>query len=205
VQKGFSLIEVVVVLFVISLLTTNVLTLISAQRQWQKIQDTKTTLIEIEDALLGFAAIHGYLPYPASNPETGIQDKKLNGKEAYLAWADLGVNSHDQWGNYFRYRVETEYSEKSFDFKKIFGIIGSGSGLRIRDKQGNYLTVKSGDSRVAAIIFSVGSNGIADDDNSNRLKKTYVYDQYQKHSFDDILIYLSRNILIKYLNIYYEI
>jgi len=202
VQKGFSLIEVVIVLFVISLLTTNVLTLISAQKQWQKIQDTKTTLIEIEDALLGFAAIHGYLPYPASNPETGIQDKKLNDKEGYLAWADLGVNSYDQWGNYFRYRAEKEYSKKSFDFKKIFGIIGS--GLRIRDKQGNYLTVKYGDSRVAAIIFSVGSNGIADDDNSN-LKKTYVYDQYQKNSFDDILIYLSRNILIKYLNIYYEI
>jgi prepilin-type N-terminal cleavage/methylation domain-containing protein len=199
VQKGFSLIEVVVVLFVISLLMTHILSLISAQKQWQQIQDTKTTLIEIEDALLGFAAIHGHLPYPASNPETGIQDKKLNGKEAYLAWADLGVNSYDKWGNYFRYRVETEYSKMPLDFKKIFGIIGSGSGLRVRDKQGNYLTVKSGDSRVAAIIFSVGSNGIADDDNSNVLKKTYVYDQYQKKYFDDILIYISRNILIEYL------
>ncbi len=198
-QKGFSLIEVVVVLFVISLLMTNILSLISAQKEWEKIQDTKTTLIEIEDALLGFAAIHGHLPYPASNPETGIQDKKLNGKEAYLAWADLGVNSYDQWGNYFRYRVETEYSKMPLDFKKIFGIIGGGSGLRVRDKQGNYLTVKSGDSRVAAIIFSVGSNGIADDDNSNLLKKTYVYDQYQKNYFDDILIYISRNILIEYL------
>lgn len=198
-NKGFSLVEVVIVLFVMSLLMTNVLILISAQKQWQNIQATKNDLIEIEQALLGFAAIHGHLPYPASNSETGIQDKSLNGKEAYLPWADLGVNGYDQWGNYFRYRVETEYSKMPLDFQKIFGIIENGSSLRIRDKQGNYLTVKSGDSRVAAIIFSVGSNGIADDDNFKLSKKTYVYDQYQKNVFDDILIYISRNIVIKYL------
>ncbi|MEN8220097.1 MAG: prepilin-type N-terminal cleavage/methylation domain-containing protein [Pseudomonadota bacterium] len=196
--NGFSLIEMAVVLFIVSLLIGHLLTPISAQIDQRRYKQTQKTLEEIKEALLGFISIHGRLPYPASNQETGIQDSSLHKKEGYLAWADLGIARVDAWGNPFRYRAEDEYTKEPLDYKKIFGIAGSGSGLRVTDKQDRYLTRSSGDSRVAAIIFSYGKNGVPDDDNGNR-DKIFVYDVYVENDFDDILTWLSRNTLVNRL------
>ena len=192
--NGFNLIELTIVLLILSLLLTKLLNPISAKIDYLRYQKTENTLENIKQALLGFIAIHGRLPYPASNPETGLQDSNLRKKEAYLAWADLGVGRQDAWGNPFRYRVEDEYTEIPL-YEKIFI---KASNLRITDRKANYLTTKSGDSRVAAVIFSYGKNAIPDDDNAN-LNKTFVYDVYVENQFDDILTWLSRNTLVNYL------
>jgi prepilin-type N-terminal cleavage/methylation domain-containing protein len=196
--NGFNLIELAIVLLIFSLLLIQLLNPISAKIDYLRYQETEKTLENIKIALLGFIAIHQRLPYPASNPETGLEDFNFQKKEAYLPWADLGVGRQDEWGNPFRYRVEDEYTEIPLDYDKIFAKVGSGSGFRIKDKKANYLTTKSGDSRVAAVIFSYGKNGIPDDDNAN-LNKTFIYDVYIENEFDDILTWLSRNTLVNYL------
>lgn len=196
--NGFNLIEMAIVLLILSLLMTKLLNPISAKIDHIRYKETQKTLENIKKALLGFAAIHGRLPYPASNPETGLQDSNYHKKEAYLAWADLGVGRQDAWGNPFRYRAEDEYTEILLDYDKIFAKVGSGSGLRVKDKKDYYLTRKSGDSRVAAIIFSYGKNRLPDNDNAN-LNKTFIYDVYVENEFDDILTWLSRNTLVNYL------
>jgi len=183
-----------IVLFIISLLIGHLLTPISAQIDLRRYKQTQKTLEEIKQALLGFAAIHGRLPYPAPNQEMGIQDSSLYNKEGYLPWADLGIGRVDAWGNPFRYRAEDEYSEPTVDYDKFFGIVGSGSGLRVRNKQNHFLTKNSSDSRVAAIILSTGKNGVPDDGNGDQ-NKTFVYDV----AIDDILTWLSRNILVNRL------
>ncbi|KHD08003.1 hypothetical protein PN36_10205 [Candidatus Thiomargarita nelsonii] len=193
-NNGFSLIEIAIVLFIISLLIGHLLTPISTQIDQRRYKQTQKTLEEIKQALLGFASIHGRLPYPASNQKTGRQDSSLYKKEGYLPWADLGIARIDAWGNPFRYRAEDEYSEPTLDYQKIFGIVGSGSGLRVKDKQNNYLTTKSDDSRVAAIILSTGKNGVPEEENGNQ-NKIFMYDV----DIDDILTWLSRNTLVNSL------
>jgi len=192
--NGFNLIEMAIVLLILSLLLIQLLNPISAKIDQIRYQETQKTLETIKKALLGFVAIHERLPYPASNPETGLQDSNLHKKEAYLAWADLGVGRQDAWGNPFRYRAEDEYTEIPL-YDKIFT---KDSSLRVKDKNDYYFTTKSGDSRVAAVIFSSGKNGIPDNDNAD-LNKTFVYDVYVENEFDDILTWLSRNTLVKYL------
>jgi len=183
INNGFSLIEIAIVLFIISLLIGHLLTPISTQIDQRRDKQTQKTLEEIKQALLGFASIHGRLPYPASNQETGRQDSTLYKKEGYLPWADLGIGRIDAWGNPFRYRAE--------DYKKIFW---NGSELRVKDKQNNYLTTKSDDSRVAAIILSTGKNGVPEEENGNQ-NKIFMYDV----DIDDILTWLSRNTLVNRL------
>ncbi len=191
--NGLSLIEIVIALIIISLLLGHLLTPISTQINQQQYKQTQKTLEEIKEALLGFISIYGRLPYPASNQKTGLQNPKFHKKEGYLPWADLGVGRFDAWGNPFRYRAEDEYTEEPIDYQKLFS-----SGLRIKDRQNNYLTKKSGDSRVAAIILSYGKNGVPEIENGN-LNKTFMYNVYVENEFDDILTWLSRNILINRL------
>ncbi len=178
-NNGFSLIEIAIVLFIISLLIGHLLTPISTQIDLRRYKQTQKTLEEIKEALLGFASIHGRLPYPASNQKTGRQDSTLYTKEGYLPWADLGVGRVDAWGNPFRYRAE--------DDQKIFW---NGSELRVKDN----LTTNSGDSRVAAIILSTGKNGVPEEENGNQ-NKIFMYDV----DIDDILTWLSRNTLVNRL------
>jgi len=63
------------------------------------------------------------------------------------------------------------------------------SGLRVKNRQDNNFTIVSSDSRVAAIIFSQGKNGVPDDDNANLLMKTFVYDGYVENEFDDKIVF----------------
>lgn len=215
-DNGFSLIEVAIALIIIGLLMGNLLTPISARMNQKNIKRTEETLEQIKQALLGFAVINGRLPCAAPdkdidselNPipaeDKGEEHSEWCNKEGYLPWKDLGVGRFDAWGNLFRYRAEDEYTPQSPNLRQIFGITGTGSGLRIRSRQIDpsttplndyfYLTTTAGDSRVAAIIFSPGKNRVADDDN-NDLYKTYVSDVYVENDFDDILTWVSRNAL----------
>ncbi len=62
---GFSLIELAVVLFIVSLLIGGMLMPISAQNEVRGRQETDKALITIREALIGFAIINGRLPCPA--------------------------------------------------------------------------------------------------------------------------------------------
>jgi prepilin-type N-terminal cleavage/methylation domain-containing protein len=195
-STGFSLIEMAVVLLIIGLLIGGFLSPLSSSLTHQKIKLTQQSLEEIKEALLGFAIIYQRLPCPASN-ENGIAlnvgDTNCN-KEGYLPWADLGVGRYDAWGKTFRYRVEEEYTNTTTVVLPI-----STNTLRVKNRQNNYLTNKSGDSRVVAIIFSYGQNGEAEEDNQNTSSKLYMQDGYIENQFDDVLTWLSRNTLINRL------
>lgn len=62
---GFTLIELAVVMFVISLLLGGLLLPMSAQMEVRGRQETDRSLANIRDALIGFAVINGRLPCPA--------------------------------------------------------------------------------------------------------------------------------------------
>jgi prepilin-type N-terminal cleavage/methylation domain-containing protein len=170
-KDGFTLVEIAIVVFIIGLLATNLIMPMVAQTERRQLNLTRNTLEEIKEALLGFAVTNsGRLPCPASNPATGREDLTFCSKEGYVPWADLGVGRYDGWSNPFRYRVEEEFTTSPIDYKQAFGITGTGSGLKVRTlryssdtaDEKHWLSVKSGDTRVIAIIFSCGKNGRPD-------------------------------------------
>ncbi len=69
--KGFSLMELAVVLVVVTLLLGGLLRPLAAQRDAKALGDTQKQLADIRDALLGFAIANDRLPCPASNGSYG--------------------------------------------------------------------------------------------------------------------------------------
>ncbi len=120
-QRGFSLIEVAVVLFIVILLIGSLLVPLGTQVEQRQIRETEKTLSDIHDALLGFAVANGHLPCPDTNND-GLEDiNAANDRCSVIAtsisagnlpWQTLGLGNSDVWGNRFRYIVREEYARR---------------------------------------------------------------------------------------------
>jgi prepilin-type N-terminal cleavage/methylation domain-containing protein len=69
--KGFSLIELAIVLFIVALLLGGLLVPLTAQIDQQRNKDTQKTLTDLKEALTGFAVVNGRLPCPATATSNG--------------------------------------------------------------------------------------------------------------------------------------
>ncbi|WP_229415627.1 type II secretion system protein [Pseudoduganella armeniaca] len=67
-SRGFTLVEVAIVLVVVGLLIGGLITPLSTQLEQRRVADTRRALEEARDALTGFAIRNGYLPCPPSRP-----------------------------------------------------------------------------------------------------------------------------------------
>lgn len=123
--RGFSLIEMAVVLFIVVLLLGSLLVPFATQVEQRRINETQKTLEEIREALIGFAASHRatnqapYLPCPDVNND-GLEDREPNGlcakRQGLLPWATLGTAATDPWGNRFQYAVSPAFSRADTGF-----------------------------------------------------------------------------------------
>jgi type II secretory pathway pseudopilin PulG len=64
-NSGFTLVELAMVLFIVTLLIGGLLMPLTAQNEVRGRQETARALANIRDALIGFAAVNGRLPCPA--------------------------------------------------------------------------------------------------------------------------------------------
>lgn len=211
--KGFTLIELAIVLVVLGLLLTAFLTPLTAQFDMRNNAGTKAALSDIREALYGFAVINNRLPCPASgiadpaNPNYGTEDITLCGQEGLLPWKTLGVREVDEWGQhrtsiaspwvgYWRYRVDTNFSATPlFNVNMMSSTPVFANGFLVRDSAGNALTPTSpGTEMPVAIVYSTGKNLVANGENVT-LDSTYQSD-VPTAAFDDILIWLSRPSLL---------
>jgi len=111
--NGFTLIELSVVLFIISLLMVGLLGPVATQIEARERQQTIDTMNDIIESLYGFAVINGYLPCPDTDGD-GVSDPVASGTctvangDGWLPWQTLGINIQgDAWGNRFKYHVNT--------------------------------------------------------------------------------------------------
>ncbi len=109
-DAGFTLLEMAVVVFIISLLTSAALAPLQTQREARARRATAMALAQAIEALYGFAVVHGRLPCPdAGVAERGREhrngERACVAREGALPYVDLGVNGHDAWGNRLRYRL----------------------------------------------------------------------------------------------------
>lgn len=243
--RGFSLIEMAIVLFIVALLLGGLLPTVSSQIEQQRTNETRKQLNEIQQALLGYAIINGRLPCPASDTNFGIEsfDTGAGGSASnglcsnfyngFVPAATLGFTTIadnqgrkgfavDSWGNRVRYAV-TQSNSKAFT--KTNGMSASFSTLApdllvcstATGITGTPPSCASGPpstsltSGVPVVIYSTGKNGgyggtgideaanpNPNSTNNDRLfiNHTPTPNSATNGEFDDIVVWLSPNILI---------
>jgi type II secretory pathway pseudopilin PulG len=135
-ESGFTLIELAVVVFLITLLLGSVLVPLRTQVQQRQISETTRQLEEYKETLIGFANQNQNLPCPdktggggAGTANDGVEDVEATGlcttAEGNLPWVTLGVVNSDVWGNRLRYRVTGEFAQR--DLAPRFTLLSTGN------------------------------------------------------------------------------
>ena len=92
--RGFTLIELAVVIAIVALLLGALLVPLATQVQGRNIKETQRSLKEIKEALLGYAVTQGRLPCPDTDRD-GLEDCAVANPwdvlEGFLPWQDLTV------------------------------------------------------------------------------------------------------------------
>lgn len=221
-MHGFTLIEMAISLVILGLLTTIFISPLGIQRDIQHRSSTHRQLLEIKEALMGFATINGYLPCPDSKAlPDGIEDNRdaTTGScpqdEGILPWNTLAISATDAWQHYFAYRVDADFSNQLTPIHIGLGEANSGITVYSRDAQGNTINLISGNSRPAAIVLSYGENGLGatntnQNTETNQQAAATTVDEIENtdhdvtfaskppaaDGFDDQLIWLSPKVLI---------
>lgn len=157
---GFSLVEMAVVMVIVGLMIGGLLTPLSVQLEQRKTADTRKTLDEAREALLGFALRNGYFPCPAVSASNGLEDRSgaecSGGKrQGFLPWATLGVSKLDAWDHLLRYSVAPAYASSG----QPFGLTTRRDiTIGTRDARGN-LVGASVIGDIPAVLLSHGRNG----------------------------------------------
>ena len=214
--RGFTLIEMAIVLLIITLLLSGLLVPLSTQVEQRKIAETQKSLEEIKEALIGFAIINGRLPCPAKSATDGTEQLSCTGsplapRTGIVPWAALGVPKLDAWGHLFRYSVTP-----AFATSPIILTTGRDITITTRDSAGAPVNL-SNSSDIPAMVLSHGKNGygalddqgtpqaaappMTDEANNSTATTTFVSRPQTDNpaaaggEFDDIVVWLSPNIL----------
>jgi type II secretory pathway pseudopilin PulG len=88
---GFTLIEIAVAIFIITLLLGSILVPLTTQVENRNYDNTQRILDQAREALLGFAAANGYFPCPASAASFGQEAVGFNHSAATTCPATVGI------------------------------------------------------------------------------------------------------------------
>ena len=157
-MKGFTLVEIAIVLAIVALLVGGMLVPVSAQIDQQKIADTRKTIDLIKESLSGFAMVKGYLPCPAIAATNGNEDRSsgaCNKRVGFVPWVTLGTPPLDAWGHLFRYSVTPAFSSAT---APVTLTTASDITIRTRDATGVLVNLSNADG-IPVIVLSHGKNG----------------------------------------------
>lgn len=122
---GFTLIEIAIAMFVISLAIGTLMAPLVIQVEQRQVSETQKALTETREALIGFAVANKYLPCPDKTTAAGAGTAN-DGKEDVVAltgqcvvtegnvpWVTLSTPASDPWNNRFRYKVTAVFAQRS--------------------------------------------------------------------------------------------
>lgn len=185
-EKGFTLVEMAMVLAIVTLLLAGLVPTISGQIEQRRSAETKIQLNEIQQALIGFAIIKGRLPCPATSSSNGQENPSTGGtctnfNDGFVPGATLGLNSLneqglvlDAWDNPIRY-VVTSWDNTSPAVTDVYTSADGLATVGLSSLNPNLLVCNTAtgitgsacasgealtaDPGVPVVIFSTGKNG----------------------------------------------
>jgi prepilin-type N-terminal cleavage/methylation domain-containing protein len=158
--RGFTLLEMAIVLVIVGFLLSGMLGGMSALQSVQRDDGTRRQLDEMRNALITFATINGRLPCPAA-PATseavvgaGLERAPTllgctGGAAGAFPWATLGLQQTDAWGRRFSYRVTPAFARQAPAITL----------LAVGDNTVRNLSAVSLATQVPAVIVSHGADG----------------------------------------------
>jgi prepilin-type N-terminal cleavage/methylation domain-containing protein len=181
-QRGFTLLEMAIVIFIVGMLTAGLIGPVQIQLEARDRRSTLDTMARAAEALYGYALTHRRLPCPDTDGD-GMSDPQFtlagggacDDQSGFLPWAELGVEGGDAWGNHLAYRVR----ERQFTFPaqnsacdgntvQEFDLCAQGN-ITIATRGDNVATAGTTEGKflfnaatadnVAAVIVSHGRNG----------------------------------------------
>lgn len=166
-----------IVLLIISILLAGLLMPLSIQMEVRKYADTKKTMDQINEALIGFILINGRLPCPA-NPALAV-GVATAGEErvactaagtniGVIPWVTLNVPETDEWGRRFTYRVTSAFADappssatctpSAVSVYSSFRLCDSGD-MRVRSRTTTKTLYDMTNAALPAVYISHGKNG----------------------------------------------
>ena len=194
-QRGFTLLEMAVVLVIVGLLLGGLLPVISGQMDQQRRNETRKYMDEVRDALLGYAisTANKRLPCPDSNGDGTAEAacSTVAQQVGTLPYKDLGVAEKDAYGNVLVYAVTREFADGTTHFT-----LNTAGTMRICTTAACTANLTS---TTAAVIVSRGANWAntpsADEAENTDGDTDFVSHDLAQNGYDDMAIWISPNIL----------
>lgn len=200
-KSGFTLVEMAIVLVIIGLIISAFLTPLAAQLEQSRNAEARRDLLEIKEALLGFAVINGQLPCPDTDGN-GTADGCINTNATSTSggnvpWATLDTKQLDPWGRRYQYQVNNAFSA-------VFIITTEGSGAGSIRVCTTNACANTEANNVPLVIFSRGQNGAVlppaslDEQENLDGDKDFVSHEFTNTGggFDDLVVWISTNVLM---------
>jgi len=188
-ERGFSLVELAVVMAIVAFLLGGLMYTLSAQVEQRNFEDTRRRLEQARELLLSFALVKGRLPCPATSTSAGDEAPSTGGTctvTNYAGWlpakaigyqqVDSGGYAVDTWGNRIRYAVSlTPWGTGPARFTKqhVSGdataawsltqtpsdLVVCASASGVNSESCNTAASVTNQNVLVAIVFSTGKNG----------------------------------------------
>jgi prepilin-type N-terminal cleavage/methylation domain-containing protein len=114
-DRGFTLVEISVVLVIAGLILGGLLVPLSAQMDQRNLLLAREQIEEIKEALIGHALATGQLPCPSkgelASTESGAGIADCSVTSGVVPWATLGIRETDPWGRRISYKVTPYYGD----------------------------------------------------------------------------------------------
>jgi len=193
-QRGFSLVEISIVLVIVALLITGLIPSLSGQIEQRRLSETRRYMDEVRDALLGYAisTSNKRLPCPDTNGY-GIAEATCTASAQQvgtLPYKDLGVAGKDAYGSVLVYAVTKEFADSAAHFT-----LNTAGTLRVCTSAACTANLTG---NAAAVIVSRGANW-ANPPSTDEAENTDGDSNFVSHDFqpgfDDAVLWLSPNTL----------
>jgi prepilin-type N-terminal cleavage/methylation domain-containing protein len=217
--RGFTLVELAIVVLVVGLLLGSILVPLNAQLKRRNVAQTEQILEDTREALVGFAMTKGRLPRPAVSATDPAERPSCTTNEQCtgpIPWALLGTPKTDAWGKVIQYSVSIAFSDDAPPGQPSFTMTTEGTRSVKSTVDAPTVDVATD---VPAVILSFGPNNHGTDSNGTSLgdhsgtngdedrnaqttgTEAYVSRPASEKTtapgeFDDQVIWISRQVLV---------